>query len=55
IKAMEKSFRDANDWRKQTGQGVLDDAADLGGDGDENEEEEGQLRLALALSSVEGM
>ncbi|CAD6887229.1 unnamed protein product, partial [Tilletia laevis] len=53
IKAMEKSFRDANDWRKQTGQGVLDDAADLGGDGDENEEEEGQLRLALALSSVE--
>ncbi|KAE8238710.1 hypothetical protein A4X13_0g8412 [Tilletia indica] len=54
IKSMEKSFREANDWRKQTGQGILDDAAAVE-DQDSNDEdgEDSDLRLTLAETSVE--
>ncbi|KAE8183810.1 hypothetical protein CF336_g8032, partial [Tilletia laevis] len=54
IKAMEKAFRAANDWRLQTGQGILDDAA-AQDDSLEDDEDENKLtrRMNLVKSSVE--
>ncbi|KAK0526328.1 hypothetical protein OC835_005324 [Tilletia horrida] len=57
IKALEKSFRSANDWRLATGQGILDDAeareADAFSEGDDEDEEERASRLSLVYSGVE--
>ncbi|KAE8237282.1 hypothetical protein A4X03_0g9170, partial [Tilletia caries] len=52
IKAMEKAFRAANDWRLQTGQGILDDAA-AQDDSLEDDEDENKLtrRMNLVKSS----